>query len=111
MEFLEQVPLAPQTTFGLGGTARYFCRAESLDDVRAALAFARENNVPHMVLGGGSNILFSDEGFHGLIIKLELKGVSIVAESATQGPTLAEGSSRSDLSSAADLVLLIAAAG
>lgn len=71
----EYVSLAPYTTLRVGGSARYFFVAQMLDDVRRAVLFARENNLPLFVLGGGSNILFSDEGFPGVVIKNELKGI------------------------------------
>lgn len=77
----ENVPLAPHTTFHVGGPARYFAVARSLDDLREALAFARERNLPVFVLGGGSNIVVSDQGFPGLVIKNELGGFEIRTES------------------------------
>ena len=61
----EQVPLAPLTTFKIGGAARFFVRVQSADELRAALDFAKEKNLKTFFLGGGSNVLFRDEGFDG----------------------------------------------
>lgn len=63
-------PLAPLTTIRVGGTADALCRAGSLRDVVAALAWARDEGVPTAVVGRGSNLLVSDDGFRGLVIRL-----------------------------------------
>ena len=75
MQFLEQVPLAPYTTFQIGGPARWFARAESEDDIAAGIAFAGEHNLPLFILGGGSNLLVSDAGFPGLVLRIALRGI------------------------------------
>jgi UDP-N-acetylmuramate dehydrogenase len=69
------VSLAPLTTFHLGGAAQFFVSATSIDELKEALAFAREHAVPIFILGGGSNVLIEDEGFAGLVIKIELGGI------------------------------------
>jgi UDP-N-acetylmuramate dehydrogenase len=73
---LENVPLAPLTTFGVGGPASYFIEAVSEEDLIDALDFAHSKAVPAFILGGGSNLLVSDQGFPGLAIKIGLRGVS-----------------------------------
>jgi len=73
----ENVPLAPFTTIGIGGPARFFVRASSVDEVREALDWARANEQRVFVLGGGSNLLISDDGFDGLVLRLELRGITI----------------------------------
>lgn len=77
MEIEENIPLAPLTTFHIGGPARYFARVQStnINDVREAFAFAKAKGLPVFVLGGGSNVLISDAGFDGLVIKIEITGV------------------------------------
>jgi UDP-N-acetylmuramate dehydrogenase len=80
MEIQENVPLAPLTTFGIGGAARYFAEARSEDDVVAALAWARERALPVFVLGGGSNLLVRDEGFAGLVLKIGVMGVEALGD-------------------------------
>ena len=80
MELQENVPLAPLTTIGIGGPARFFFRATSADEVREALAWARERSLDTFVLGGGSNLLISDAGFDGVVIHVDLRGVTVESE-------------------------------
>jgi UDP-N-acetylmuramate dehydrogenase len=75
MQVLEQVPLAPYTTFGIGGPARWFIEASTEDDILQAVQFARERDVSLFVLGGGSNLLVSDNGFSGVVLHIGLKGL------------------------------------
>lgn len=77
MQIERNVILAPMTTFGIGGPARYFVVAKTAEDLEEARRFAAEKGVPFFVLGGGTNILVADEGFPGLVVKIELGGVSI----------------------------------
>lgn len=65
-------PLGAYTTFGIGGPADYFVRARTPEMLVSAYNAARELNLRHFILGGGSNILVSDQGFRGLVIKSEL---------------------------------------
>ena len=66
----KNVPLAPYTTFKIGGKAKYFYIAKNEKDLSQALSWAKENNLPFFIFGGGSNILVSDQGFKGLVIKI-----------------------------------------
>jgi UDP-N-acetylmuramate dehydrogenase len=75
MEILENVPLAPYTTFKIGGPARWFAEAASESDILEAVSFARERGLPLFVLGGGSNLLISDAGFTGLVLRIGLRGI------------------------------------
>lgn len=75
MKIKENVILAAYTTFKIGGPARYFCEVASGDDLKSALQFSKENNLSIFVLGSGSNILVSDKGFNGLVIKISIKGL------------------------------------
>jgi len=76
MNISENVPLAPLTTLEVGGPARFFASVETEDEVIEAFGFARERGLPVFVLGGGSNILVSDKGFEGLVVRIALKGLS-----------------------------------
>jgi UDP-N-acetylmuramate dehydrogenase len=76
MLFLEEVPLAPYTTFQIGGPARWFAEAESEDDIAAGINFAGEHRLPLFILGGGSNLLVSDAGFRGLVLRIGLLGIT-----------------------------------
>lgn len=78
MQIQENILLAPLTTFKIGGPARYFCVVQNQFDALEAYEFAKENNLNTFVLGGGSNLLVSDEGFNGLVIKVENKGVEVI---------------------------------
>lgn len=80
MRIEENVPLAPLTTIGIGGPARFFFRASGVDEIRAALAWAHERELPLFLLGGGSNLLISDAGFDGLVIHIDLRGITIESE-------------------------------
>ena len=71
----EQVDLSPLTTMRLGGPARYLARCGTADEIRTALDWAAGQRLPVQVLGGGSNTLFDDGGYRGLVLKLELSGV------------------------------------
>lgn len=62
-------PLAPYTTFRIGGPADLFYSTVSADDLAAAVTAARRENVPYFVLGLGANILVGDKGFRGLVIR------------------------------------------
>ncbi len=75
MEIQKKVPLKPFTTFKIGGEARFFCRVKNTDELLEALIFARKEKVPFLILGSGSNILLSDDGFPGLVIKMEITGI------------------------------------
>lgn len=66
---LRDVPLAPYTTFRIGGPADLFFEADSADDLAAAVSAARAARVPYFVLGLGANILVGDRGFRGLVIR------------------------------------------
>jgi UDP-N-acetylmuramate dehydrogenase len=71
----ENVPLAPLTTFRLGGPARFFVEAKSAREVQEAVEFARSKNVPLFVLGGGSNLVVADSGWPGLVLKVAIPGI------------------------------------
>ena len=64
------------TTLGVGGPARYFCEAHSELDLREAIVFARERELPVFVMGGGSNLVIADSGFPGLVLKVALLGIT-----------------------------------
>ncbi|MFL6313111.1 MAG: UDP-N-acetylmuramate dehydrogenase [Terriglobales bacterium] len=75
MRTQENIPLAPLTTFNVGGPARYFIDAHSEHEVSEAVAFALARKLPLFVLGGGSNLVISDTGWPGLVLKVSLAGV------------------------------------
>jgi UDP-N-acetylmuramate dehydrogenase len=74
------VPLAPLTTIGIGGPARHFLRATTVDEVAAAVGWAAARGLPLLVLAGGSNLLIADKGFDGLVLQVALKGNTVISE-------------------------------
>jgi UDP-N-acetylmuramate dehydrogenase len=75
VHLLENIPLAPLTTFRIGGPARYFVEAREIGEVQEAVQFARSSDLPLFVLGGGSNLVVSDAGWPGLVLKVAVMGI------------------------------------
>jgi len=71
----ENIQLAPFTTLGVGGPARWFVEARSEEDVAEAAEWAAERKAAVFVLGRGSNLLVADKGFEGLVIRVGLRGI------------------------------------
>lgn len=71
------VPLAPLTTMGIGGPARFFVRATTDESIAAAVEWARGRKTPLFILGGGSNLLIADEGFPGLVLQIATSGIVV----------------------------------
>jgi UDP-N-acetylmuramate dehydrogenase len=71
----ERVPLAPFTTLGIGGPARYFAEAASAQALVEGVRFARSRSLPLFVLGGGSNTVVADGGFPGLVLRVAIRGI------------------------------------
>ena len=72
----ENVMLAPLTTMGVGGPARFFVEASTAEEVREAIGYAKSRNLPLFILGGGSNLIVSDAGWPGLVLKVSLLGIN-----------------------------------
>ncbi|MCD6149949.1 UDP-N-acetylmuramate dehydrogenase [bacterium] len=66
----KNVPLAPYATFKIGGPAKFFTEVKNEKELIKALAYAEKNGLECFVLAGGSNVLISDNGFNGLVIKI-----------------------------------------
>ena len=79
------------TTFKIGGNAKYFLIARTKDDLISAVKFSREKKLPFFILGGGSNLLVSDEGFNGIIIKIENKKLKIKKSKIVAGAGVSLG--------------------
>ncbi len=71
----ENIPLAPLTTFRIGGPARFFVEAKSAAEVEEAVNFAQSKNQALFVLGGGSNLVVADGGWPGLVLKIAISGI------------------------------------
>jgi UDP-N-acetylmuramate dehydrogenase len=70
----KNIPLKHYSTYKIGGPAKYFIKAKNGKELKEAINFCQKKNLKFFILGGGSNVLFSDKGFNGLIIKMENKG-------------------------------------
>lgn len=77
MEIKENVPLASLNWFRTGGKARYYCEPVSREDFGHALKYVQDHNLPSFVLGAGANILISDEGFPGVVIRSQNTEITI----------------------------------
>ncbi|MCK9344997.1 MAG: UDP-N-acetylmuramate dehydrogenase [Candidatus Pacebacteria bacterium] len=76
IQILENVALAPMTTMRVGGDARFFARVGGIEELSEAVLWAQRKGLPIFILGGGANTLVSQDGFVGLVIKIEMKGIS-----------------------------------
>lgn len=93
IEFTENAPLAPMTTLDLGGRAKYLCVAVTVDEVVEALRWADERQAPATILGGGSNLVVSDSGLNGLIVRMGMRGIDLAREADHVSVTVAAGES------------------
>lgn len=72
IEIIENEPLEDKNTYRIGGAARYFTRTQAIEHYTGALEWARERNLSLFIIGKGSNLLISDEGWPGLVVQSEL---------------------------------------
>ena len=78
INFQQDITLSDLTTIKLGGKAKFLFECKTTEDLRECLTFARNENIPVQVISGGSNIIFPDEGFNGIVIKIDIKGIELV---------------------------------
>jgi UDP-N-acetylmuramate dehydrogenase len=76
MNIQENISLSQYTTFKTGGPAKFFCKVKSEKELIEVLDFAKNKSLPVFILGGGSNLLVSDSGYQGLVIKIEMLGIA-----------------------------------
>lgn len=98
-------PLSRHTSWQIGGEADFFIEARDLSELLSALNFAEQNSLPHIVIGRGSNLLFADDGYWGVVIRLghaflkvEVTGHDIVAGALIVAWKLARASIHAGLS-------------
>jgi len=70
LKIQQNISLAKYTTFKIGGPAKYFCVVKNTDEIKEVLEFAESNKLKVFILGSGSNLLVSDNGFNGLVIRI-----------------------------------------
>ncbi|MDP1706679.1 MAG: UDP-N-acetylmuramate dehydrogenase [bacterium] len=78
--FQENVLLSQYSSYRIGGPARYFQEIKTEEDLAAAIKEIRDLKIPFFVLGGGTNILFSDKGFDGAVLKISFKDIRLEKE-------------------------------
>ncbi|MDD5673329.1 MAG: UDP-N-acetylmuramate dehydrogenase [Chitinivibrionales bacterium] len=95
MNIKHNIELAEKTTLKIGGPARYYAEPGNAEEIKHLLGWANENSLPVFMLGRGSNIVISDQGFSGLVIssraafnKIEWKGQQALCESGASLPAL-----------------------
>ena len=81
----QNIILAKYTTYKIGGPADYFVSVKNYEELKKALQFAEDNSLPIFILAGGSNVLFSDNGFRGLVIKIDNKELNVNGNEITAG--------------------------
>ncbi|MDH5588727.1 MAG: UDP-N-acetylmuramate dehydrogenase [Gemmatimonadota bacterium] len=79
MKVARDVPLAPHTTFRIGGPADLFVDATTPDELADAVLAARESETPYFVLGRGANVLVGDRGFRGVVIRNAVEGIEFLS--------------------------------
>ena len=70
-------PMSKHTSFKTGGNADYFIAAKTIEEIQAILNYSKENNIKLFVIGNGSNLLISDEGIKGIVLKIALDEIKI----------------------------------
>ena len=84
MKYLEGENLRDYTTFKIGGPIKFLVKVQDKSELFEALDKAEQEKWPLLILGSGSNILASDQGFSGLVIKNEIKGLEIISENDSE---------------------------
>lgn len=86
-KILQNELMSRHTTFRVGGPASYFVTIDNEEELSEAISFAKEKEIPYFLLGNGSNLLVSDQGYEGLVIKLggTFLSVSVEGETMTAG--------------------------
>lgn len=105
MNIIKNEPMEKHTTFKIGGPADEFFEAETMEDIFSALEYVNNRNLSIFVMGNGSNLLVSDKGIRGFVLKIadkfskyEISGEIIKAESGALLSTLSKSAQRSGLS-------------
>ena len=69
--------MSKHTSFKTGGKADYYIKAENKEEISNIIKFSKQNKIPLYIIGNGSNVLVSDEGIRGIVLKINLKGIQI----------------------------------
>lgn len=82
------VSLSDKNWFHTGGSARFYCEPQTVAEFQAALLFAQKEGVDIFVLGQGANVLISDDGFDGLVIRPQLLDIELVSDNSSENIVL-----------------------
>ena len=82
MTVSQNVSLKSFNTFGIEARARYFVRVQTVEQLREVLTDPMYRAMPKLILGGGSNVLFINESFDGLVIKIDITGIKLLEETS-----------------------------
>ena len=74
LEIIENAPMSKYTSFKAGGNAKALINVTSIEDLKALLVLFHEKNIKHMILGNGSNTLFKDSGYDGIVLRNAIEG-------------------------------------
>jgi UDP-N-acetylmuramate dehydrogenase len=77
MQIQQNISLKPYNTFGIDATASHFAVFQSIEELEALITYAEEKSMPILILGGGSNMLLTQD-YKGLVLRNELKGIAVV---------------------------------
>lgn len=98
-------PMSAHTTFKIGGPADVFVDAENADEIKSVMRYCRENSVPLLITGNGSNMLVGDRGIRGVVVsvgkkmsKIEVDGERITAEAGALMSSVAAAALKAELS-------------
>ena len=82
ISYTKEEPLKKHTTFRIGGAAKYFFTPKNSTEIYDIICYCRENHMPYYILGNGSNVLFSDDGYDGAVINIynSMNDISITGE-------------------------------
>lgn len=103
-EILENEPMYKHTTFKVGGPARFFVRIKDIDALKRGIQYCQSHQIKHMVIGKGSDLLFSDKEYEGVIFsltglnKVHINGLQIRAEAGVNMVYLAYEAAKTGLS-------------
>lgn len=86
MKWEKNIKLADYSTFRIGGEAKYFVRVKNEEEIKEVIEKARERGLPFYIFGGGSNIVFPDDGYPGVVMRMENRSMkfndkSVIVES------------------------------
>ena len=84
-QILQNEPMKKHSTFKIGGPAECFVKVKTIEELKYILKIVNENKIPLHIIGNGSNILFTDEGINGIVIKLQFHEIDINGEELEVG--------------------------